>query len=96
MKYIYHDAADAEYAEHIRHFLDLSPELGSGFVDEIESGIARILEHPLAYREHLPGIRRLNIHRFPFGIVYKVHSDFVQIVAIMHLADDPDYWKDRV
>ena len=35
------------------------------------------------------------VRRFPFGILYRVDPDEIVILAVMHLARQPDYWRDR-
>jgi len=39
---------------------------------------------------------RFLVHRFPFGILYRIAGDEIQIVAIMHLRRKPGYWTKRL
>ena len=32
---------------------------------------------------------------FPFSIVYRVHQDAMQVVAVAHHRRRPGYWRDR-
>jgi hypothetical protein len=33
------------------------------------------------------------LNRFPYAILYRIASDEVQIVAVMHLHRRPGYWR---
>ena len=41
-------------------------------------------------------VRCHQLHRFPYGIVYRVQSGHISIVAVMHLHRDPQYWENRI
>jgi hypothetical protein len=32
---------------------------------------------------------------FPFGILFRVEPNLIEITAVMHLHRDPDYWRTR-
>ncbi|WP_424204564.1 hypothetical protein [Sulfuricaulis sp.] len=32
---------------------------------------------------------------FPYGIIYRVRFDVIEIIAVMHLRRSPGYWKQR-
>jgi hypothetical protein len=33
--------------------------------------------------------------RFPYGVIYRTAEDRVDVIAIMHLRQQPGYWKSR-
>ncbi|MGR3178995.1 MAG: hypothetical protein ACUZ8E_13160 [Candidatus Anammoxibacter sp.] len=39
--------------------------------------------------------RRSVIHRFPFGIFYRVEESSVVVVAVMHCSRHSQHWKKR-
>jgi hypothetical protein len=39
--------------------------------------------------------RKLNLHRFPCAIVYRVRGDMLYIKAVMHLHRRPFHWSHR-
>jgi plasmid stabilization system protein ParE len=49
---------------------------------------------PFSDEDH--GTRRYLVHRFPYGVVYRVSRQIIQIIAVMHLRRHPDYWRGRV
>jgi hypothetical protein len=34
--------------------------------------------------------------RFPYGVIYSEERDAIFILAVMHLHQEPDYWKEPV
>ncbi len=74
-----------------------SPGLGGEMVDEFRHGLEHILEHPGAWQPLDETYRRYRLHRFPYGIVYRIDlaADQIVIVTVMHLAQKPDWWRGR-
>jgi plasmid stabilization system protein ParE len=69
--------------------------LGNQFLDEVLSVFSVISETPLMFPVVHRNIRRALIHRFPFGVYYRVESDEIVVVAVMHGSRDPRQWKSR-
>lgn len=69
--------------------------LGADFLDKIEQAINDVAEDPQKWPIIHIQIRRRLIHRFPFGLLYRIDPDEILIIAIMHLHRRPDYWFDR-
>lgn len=81
--------------EAARFYESLKKDPGFEFLREVERTIASILAHPQSGPTISPSIRRRIAHRFPFGVLYAIHSDKVVIVAVAHLKRRPGYWKAR-
>jgi plasmid stabilization system protein ParE len=71
--------------------------LGRELVEEFRRGVDRILEQPAAWQPLDDTYRRYRLHRFPYGIIYRVNevADEIMIVAIMHLSRRPGAWHSR-
>ncbi|MCA9422996.1 MAG: type II toxin-antitoxin system RelE/ParE family toxin [Nitrospira sp.] len=69
--------------------------LGHEFLDEILTMLWRIADTPLVYPSVHRNTRRAIIHRFPFGIYYRVEDTTIVVVAVMHGSRDPRRWKNR-
>lgn len=71
--------------------------LGHEMVEEFRRGVDRILESPTAWQRLDDVYRRYRLHRFPYGIVYRVDlaADQVVIVCVMHLSQRPNWWRGR-
>ena len=70
--------------------------LGSDFLVEYQATLHRILSDPERWRRIRGDNRKLNLHRFPFAIVYSVRPEAIYLKAVMHLHRRPFYWKRRV
>lgn len=64
--------------------------LGRSFLDEVRGVRVRIEDEPEnGPVVHPSGLRRTLVHRFPFGIVYRVTSGVIEIVALLPTWADP-------
>jgi plasmid stabilization system protein ParE len=84
------DLADAAawYEEH-------RPGLGQEFLNEARSAFSAIAEMPSMYGAIHRSTRRALMHRFPFGIFYRVEKDCVVVLAVLHGSRHPRRWKRR-
>ena len=69
--------------------------LGHQFLDEALAAFSTITETPLMYPIVHRNTRRALIHRFPFGVYYRVETSTIVVVAVMHGSRDPRRWKTR-
>ena len=69
--------------------------LGEGFLLCIEEALSRITRTPLIYSIVHKDIRRLLIHRFPFGIFYIVGEKNISVLGVLHARRNPNAWKGR-
>jgi plasmid stabilization system protein ParE len=95
MKFYFHPEADAELDEAVRYYEDCEPGLGRAFAEEVYAAIARISEYPSAWPTMSIHTRRCLINRFPYGIVFRVKSAALRIIAVSELHRRPGYWKER-
>lgn len=78
-------------------YAERSSVLGNEFLDEIDFAMNAILQAPETWPtyEWVAGIRHFLVHRFPFGIYYRLSADIIQVIAVGHLHRKPGYWKSR-
>ncbi len=85
--------------EHSRAWYEERAEnLGTEFLLEVDRAIETIRHSPTVwpFRDEQRHIRRYLVHRFPYGVIYRVAGSIIQVIAVMHLRRHPDYWKGRV
>ena len=70
--------------------------LGAAFLSELGQAMSRVAEQPVAYQVLYRGVRRAAMRRFPFGVFFLAGSDEAVVVAILHLARNPDAWSSRL
>ena len=71
-------------------------QIATEFYEEFRRCRRIIGERPLSYPEVRSGIRRINLHRFPYHILYKIVDErSVEILIVKHDRRDPDLGLDR-
>lgn len=71
--------------------LGLGDELGR----VVDDALVKIGEYPNAYPDIEGGIRRSVLFRFPYGIFYRIHPSFIEVLAVFHHRQDPAEWRVR-
>lgn len=86
----------AEFEEAVDHYLELSPEVASRFVDAFEAAVDFARENPQAVVRVRGHVRRWNLSRFPYALIFRRVDDVLEIIAVMHARREPEYWKYRL
>lgn len=69
--------------------------LGNRFLDEVVSAFSAISEAPRMFPSVHRNTRRTLIRHFPFGVYYRIESNDIVVVAVMHASRHPRRWKSR-
>jgi len=69
--------------------------LGHRFLDQILETIQVITDQPALFPIVHRRIHRALIHKFPFGIYYRIEKDTIVVVAVMHGHRNPRQWQSR-
>ncbi len=70
-------------------------DLGRRFLASVQDSINRVQVNPLLYPEVEQDVRRCLTKTFPYGVLFRIASDELVVIAVMHLRRDPGYWKER-
>jgi len=92
--------AEAELRAAIDWYEQERAGLGDEFWSEVQHVLRLISEHPTIggtiQRIRVRGsARRLPVRRFPYFVIYREGSEYLQIVAIAHQSRRPGYWRAR-
>src|SRR2546430_17310828 len=87
--------ARADLAEVHLWYAEIRPELGDGFVADVDQTIESIAERPTSFPEVETGVRRALCKRYPYQGYFTGRPDEVRILAIYHVSRDPRRWRDR-
>ena len=87
--------ARGELREAVRYYNTQRPALGNEFRDEVWNTLLRIREFPRAWHVMGGNIRRCQMQRFPYGVIYQVSEQEIIVIAVAHLHREPDYWQAR-
>jgi plasmid stabilization system protein ParE len=95
VKVRYTRTAEADLAAAVAYYDGQRPGLGDDLLDEVEAATGRIASFPHAWRKLSANTRRCRLHRFPYGLIYRVKGDIAAVVAVAHLHSEPNQWLKR-
>jgi len=72
-----------------------SAGLGAQLVAEVRNALTRVGDQPEAYPELRPGVRRVQVRRFSYGVFYRVRADRVEVIGIFHDRRSLRVWQRR-
>jgi toxin ParE1/3/4 len=79
------------------HYYDTQNRgLGLRFIDAVENAFVRLKNNPSLFRVLEGDVRKCSVTRVPYGVLFRERAEEIEIVAVMHLRRDPDYWKDQI
>lgn len=90
-----HPEAERELKHEFEYYEQKQAGLGREFLLEVFAGIERIERSPGTWRQVSPNRQQCLIHRFPFGLIYKVKKDRIVIIAVANLQRRAQYWRGR-
>jgi plasmid stabilization system protein ParE len=70
--------------------------LGEIFSVSVEQVVNRIETMPQMYAIVFRDVRRAKLRTFPYLIYYRVLSDRIEVIAILHGSRDPKLWQERL
>jgi plasmid stabilization system protein ParE len=96
MNYYFEEHARAELRDAVAYYEAIGSELGSSFSAAVENAISLIRQFPNAWPRLSATTRRCRTKRFPYGIIYRIRNDEIEILAVAHFSRRPNYWVDRL
>lgn len=69
--------------------------LGQDFLDEIEVAINTVRQLPDTWPIFHGKYRRYILRRFPYSLIYRLESEKIYVLAVMHNSRKPGYWQGR-
>ena len=88
--------ARRELADAVKYYNAERAGLGNEFRDKAWEAVERIKAFPMAWQVLDQAIRRCQLQRFPYGLIYAVKQTEIVIIAVAHLHREPQYWRSRV
>ncbi|MFO0969648.1 MAG: type II toxin-antitoxin system RelE/ParE family toxin [Gemmataceae bacterium] len=92
----YSAASLKEYWDAVAHYDSESIELGDRFMAAFDKAIQDIKEAPDRFAKAGARVRRHDLDRFPYGIVYLFADNILRIIAVAHHKRRPYYWRKRL
>ena len=92
----FHPDAAAELLAAEEWYAERSIAASRAFIHESNAVFDRLQEAPERWPVSEDGTRRVLFARFPFFVIYRVHLDRVEVIAVAHQHREPGYWKYRL
>ena len=89
-------AAQAELRDAARYYESQAAGLGGDFLLDVTTAAERIAELPAGWQRVDVELRRCQLGRFPYGLIYAEEDDGILIVAVTHLHRRPRGWRQRL
>jgi plasmid stabilization system protein ParE len=91
----FNDLAERELNDAAAYYEVEQPGLGDAFISDVDRCVQALVAHPLCGTPLTESIRRCLCQRFPYAVLYRVTTDEIRILAVMHLRRRPGYWVGR-
>lgn len=93
MKVVYHLGARLDVLEAVEYYeREDGPALADRFTGELEIFIERISDAPRSYREVGAGMRRIDLSKFPYHVLYRIiDANTVKVLTVKHHKRRPSY-----
>jgi len=92
---IFHPEAEAELVAAAKFYEAGSTGLGTDFMGEVERATRALVAYSRIGHRFSRRLRRILVHRFPYGLLYRVESERIFVVAVAHARRRPGYWRHR-
>lgn len=70
--------------------------VGESCVDSEDATLDRIQRMPKMYPVIIQQIRRAKIKKFPYLVFYRILSERIEVIAVLHGSRDPKLWQRRI
>lgn len=91
----FHPTAELEMIDAAAWYETQQENLGKRFLTSVQDAINRLKLQPNLYSLVESDVRRCLTKTFPFGVLFRIKRDRIEIIAVMHLHRDPNYWEGR-
>jgi plasmid stabilization system protein ParE len=95
MRIVVRPAAAADIEEAFAWYERQRSGLGHEFLEALQATVDDVAGHPVKHPVIHRDTRRALLHRFPYGIFYRVYDEALVVVACMHGRRDPKHWTSR-
>jgi len=95
MQVIRHPKLAADIRDAATHYGDISERVLSAFWSELDAALASVERNPRSYHFDSCGLRRANLRKFPYHLLYEVDDLAIYLVVLRHDRRHPDHGSDR-
>lgn len=85
MRVIFHRQAQSEIISILQYYKEIaSPETAREFLSELRVYVNRIAQRPESFAVVSPVLRRANLKRFPYHLLFYCIESQIKVVAVVH------------
>lgn len=92
----YHPLFDCDVREAAGWYDRRSPGLGDAFVDVVRATVDDVIADSNRFAHFAPDCRYARVPRFPYVVLFDVHSDELLLLGVMHTARSMEKWRERL
>ena len=89
-------SAELDLEDACRWYERRGERLGSAFLQSVQDVLDTIGRYPRIYSIVHNEVRRAEVARFPYGIIYVVEDDAILVIGVFHNSRDPNQWQARL
>ncbi|MCW1923954.1 type II toxin-antitoxin system RelE/ParE family toxin [Luteolibacter arcticus] len=72
-------------------YAGISEHLVSRFWNELDDALAEIKANPTRQHFDASGLRRVNLRKFPYHVLFEEHLDVIRVLVVRHDHRNPSY-----
>ena len=91
----FHPEAEEEYQAALAWYQARSPRSAERFEVETEHVLGMIAANSSMFARYGEEHQLVMLRRFPFSVVYRMHPNHVEVVALAHSRRSAGYWRGR-
>ena len=95
MRLAYHPLVQSDVSGILRRYDGISRRLGDEFWMELMSMIEVVGKQPERFHFAEGGLRRANMSRFPYHLLFRVRPEGVRVIVVRHNRRNPSYGLGR-
>jgi plasmid stabilization system protein ParE len=90
-----HKQVQSDLNRILREYSSVSNTLSDDFYDELMKGLHIASANPRFYHFDASGLRRCNLHRFPYHFLYDVRDNMIRVWVLRHDSQKPSFGMRR-
>ncbi len=96
MRLVLHPAVRSDVRAIMQYYEQAAnPELADDFYSELRRFMRRATERPESFAVREGGLRRVNLHRFPYHFLFRIAGDTLRILVVRHNRRHPSVGTSR-
>ncbi|MDA1005403.1 MAG: type II toxin-antitoxin system RelE/ParE family toxin [Verrucomicrobia bacterium] len=91
----FHPSVQRDIKQALNYYGSILESLAEGFWSEVQEVLRKAEGAPEAHHFDVSGLRRINLERFPYNILYVIKEDRIRIQVVRHNSRRPGYGARR-